>query len=73
MKYLVALLALTGCTMEHKYYQVVCDSGFKTPVSYRTYITDSGLIKWKVHANSPKNYRKIKPNEICNDILIESK
>jgi len=67
---LIALLLLTAC--DRRYYQVTCDSGFKTPVSVATRMGE-GMISWRQRTNGPLSKRKMLPGEICTDKSITVK
>lgn len=66
---LVTLLFITACESERRYWQVTCDSGFKTPISYHTYVQE-GMIVWKKHKGGSVSKRKMLPGEICTDKSI---
>lgn len=69
---ILAAVLLSGCKPARDMWQVKCDSGFETPVSYGTSIIE-GMISWRVHKNSPVKYRKMLGGETCTDIRIKNK
>jgi len=66
---LIALLLLTAC--DRRYYQVTCDSGFKTPISTATHISE-GMISWRTKGDLLSK-RKMLPGEICTEKSITIK
>lgn len=69
---LITLLFITACERDRQYHQVTCDSGFKTPISYRTGIWD-GVIEWRVVRGGSAFKRKMIPGEICTNKSITVK
>lgn len=70
MKLLIlTALLITGCSHQHQYWQITCDSGFETPVSQYTFISN-GVLKWKIKGNDYFTQRKMLPGESCNDVQV---
>lgn len=65
--FLILIIPLTACERNRTQWQVVCDSGFKTPLSHHTYMAD-GDIRWQVEPKGQFRARRMVPGEICSDI-----
>lgn len=59
----LSALLVAGCADRKD--QVVCDSGFKTPLSWNAYISE-GVVNWKI-TEQKQNYskRRMIEGEIC--------
>ena len=67
---LITLFTLIGCKLtEQQYWQVTCDSGFKTPLSHHTSIYE-GMVVWKEYKKGFVSKRKMLPGEICTDTKV---
>jgi hypothetical protein len=63
---IIAAIMVSGCDRKDDKWQIICDSGFKTPISYATYLND-GIVSWREFGSSPANKRKMLEGEICHE------
>ena len=60
----VLFTVLISCSENKTRYQIKCDSGFKSPLSYRV-TSEAGIIQWKVNKGDFWTIREMVSGEIC--------
>lgn len=69
---LLAILSI-GCQKSDYYWQITCSSGFKTPLSHYTSISNEGVLVWRVTEEDGFSRRVMLDGEACTDSRMGKK